>query len=298
MDPLAHPGASVTAETLLRLGDLVRRSDADRRRTASTAGAASLRRLGQGLEPQEVRLWSEGDEIRRLDRNATARRGSPHVRLFRDEREPRHLLIADFRPSMFFGTRRAFRSVAAAEALTLLGWRLARGGARVDALALGPHPSSIRGGLGDSGMRAVAAGLAEAHERALRSHDRGDPPLDALLTSGLAAMPRIAGATLATAGEALGPDIGSVLQQLGRRGDVGLIVVTDPFTDAPPRGLYAYDAGGGSARLARVGAGPARAPEAAAFLEGLGLPVVSVATADEPAAVLAKMEALGRGRLR
>ncbi|TXM93858.1 DUF58 domain-containing protein, partial [Methylobacterium sp. WL122] len=63
----------------------------------------------------------EGDDRRHIDRNATARTGILHVRTHHDERDRAVVLLADFRPSMLFGTRRALRSVAAAEALASLG---------------------------------------------------------------------------------------------------------------------------------------------------------------------------------
>ena len=87
-----------------------------------------------------MRLWSEGDDRRFIDRNATARTGELHVRTHHDERDRAVVLVADFRPSMLFGTRRALRSVAAAEALVLLGWRIVGDGTNTEAWwGLGGH---------------------------------------------------------------------------------------------------------------------------------------------------------------
>ncbi|MBW4986135.1 DUF58 domain-containing protein, partial [Mameliella sp. CS4] len=89
--------------------------------------------------------WSEGDDRRFIDRNATARTGQLHVRTHHDERDRAVVLLADFRPAMLFGTRRALRSGAAAVALALLGWRVAADGGRVGlAVASAGAPTVLR----------------------------------------------------------------------------------------------------------------------------------------------------------
>jgi uncharacterized protein (DUF58 family) len=78
--------------------------------------------------PANIRIFSEGGDIRHLDHNTTARTGVPHVRTFRDEREKSVLLLADFRAPMLWRTRRVFRSVAATGFLSVhdqagrVGW--------------------------------------------------------------------------------------------------------------------------------------------------------------------------------
>ncbi|WP_158808463.1 DUF58 domain-containing protein, partial [Beijerinckia sp. L45] len=123
-------GVDLDVDALLRLRHLAARMRDPRTLPRSPMpGDIIHRRRGRGLEVHDIRVWSEGDDIRHLDHNATARTGVPHTRTYLDERERTVLLIADFRPSMLFGTRRALRSVAAAETVALLGWRaIARGG--------------------------------------------------------------------------------------------------------------------------------------------------------------------------
>ena len=72
------------------------------------------------------------------------------------------MLVADFRPSMLRGLIRAFRSVAAAEALVLVGWRVAEAGGQVGAepvaVSWGWHPGAPRSGqhvpIGHGGLAA------------------------------------------------------------------------------------------------------------------------------------------------
>jgi uncharacterized protein (DUF58 family) len=78
---------------------------------------------GQGLEFDSVREYVPGDDIRNIDWRVTARTGSPHLKLFREERE-RHLIICvDMNSNMRFGTRKTFKSVQAAHSAALLGWQ-------------------------------------------------------------------------------------------------------------------------------------------------------------------------------
>ena len=43
---------------------------------------------GQGMEFEEVRPYVPGDDVRHIDWNVTARTGAPHIKEFREEREP------------------------------------------------------------------------------------------------------------------------------------------------------------------------------------------------------------------
>lgn len=77
---------------------------------------------GQGLNFEEVREYSEGDDIRNMDWKVTARTGEPHLKVFREERERSVMLCIDRGPHMDFGTRSTFKSVQAARAAALIGW--------------------------------------------------------------------------------------------------------------------------------------------------------------------------------
>jgi uncharacterized protein (DUF58 family) len=55
---------------------------------------------GQGMEFDEARHYEAGDDIRSIDWNASARFGTPFVKMFREERELTILLLIDVSPSM------------------------------------------------------------------------------------------------------------------------------------------------------------------------------------------------------
>ena len=59
---------------------------------------------GRGIEFEEVRPYHEGDDVRAIDWNVTARTGEPFVKLFREERELTITLMVDVSASQGFGT--------------------------------------------------------------------------------------------------------------------------------------------------------------------------------------------------
>ncbi|MCX7115670.1 MAG: DUF58 domain-containing protein [Gammaproteobacteria bacterium] len=99
-----------------------------------TPGTYQSKPKGRGMEFAEVRNYQAGDEIRHMEWRVTARTGRPHVKLYHEERERPVLLITDFNPSMYFGTRVAFKSVLAAKLTALLAWRAIHQGDKVGGL--------------------------------------------------------------------------------------------------------------------------------------------------------------------
>jgi uncharacterized protein (DUF58 family) len=94
---------------------------ADRMVTDVMAGGYSSVFRGSGIEFDEVREFAEGDELRSIDWNVTARVGRPFVKKFVEERELTVLFLLDVSASMAFGTapqgRAPRRSVSTTAAL-------------------------------------------------------------------------------------------------------------------------------------------------------------------------------------
>ncbi len=101
---------------------------------ATMLGAHASAQRGRGLEFQEVRPYVAGDDPRNIDWRVTARRGRPHTKLFREERERPVWLLVDLQPGLFFGTRRQLKSALVARAAALLAWVASLGGDRVGAV--------------------------------------------------------------------------------------------------------------------------------------------------------------------
>ncbi|HEX4975157.1 MAG TPA: DUF58 domain-containing protein [Pseudomonadales bacterium] len=89
---------------------------------AAMAGSHRSSFRGRGLDFDEVRPYQAGDEVRNIDWRVTARTGSAHTKLFREEREQCVYLLVDQKSSLFFGSRHAFKSVVAAQVAAWLAW--------------------------------------------------------------------------------------------------------------------------------------------------------------------------------
>ena len=86
---------------------------------------------GRGLNFEELRHYSIGDDVRTIDWKVTARTGAPYVRIYTEERDRQVLLIVDQRMSMFFGSALNMKSVTAAEAAALAAFSVREKGDRV-----------------------------------------------------------------------------------------------------------------------------------------------------------------------
>lgn len=76
----------------------------DRLVTDVVSGGYSSVFRGSGIEFDEVREWTEGDDYRSVDWNVTARAGRPFIKKYVEERELTVLFVLDLSRSMRFGT--------------------------------------------------------------------------------------------------------------------------------------------------------------------------------------------------
>src|SRR5262249_8656441 len=98
------------------------------------SGRHGSRIRGRGLAFEELRRYLPGDDVRAIDWRVTARTTKPVVRVYSEEKDRPALVVVDQRINMFFGPRRAMKSVAAAETAALVAWRALAQGDRVGGL--------------------------------------------------------------------------------------------------------------------------------------------------------------------
>lgn len=129
-------GAYVELEDLIALRFPARQLRLARRNRALSvlAGPNKSNFRGRGIDFEEVRNYQAGDDIRSIDWRVTARTGTAHTKLFREERERPVLVAVDQRSSMFFGSTHCFKSVLAAHLASLLAWSALDAGDRVGGL--------------------------------------------------------------------------------------------------------------------------------------------------------------------
>jgi uncharacterized protein (DUF58 family) len=118
---------------------------------------------GGGVEFEESRPYTPGDDVRSIDWNATARTGVPWVKRFREERSCPVLLALDVSASMAFGTTGCSKAETAARAAALLATAAARAG---DPVGLVPFADRVgecvEPGRGDAHTWRVIRGAAAA----------------------------------------------------------------------------------------------------------------------------------------
>ncbi|BCO29822.1 hypothetical protein MIZ03_4746 [Rhodoferax lithotrophicus] len=135
---------------------------------AQLLGAHRSAQRGRGLEFEEVRPYAAGDDARTIDWRVTARRGKPHTKLFREERERPVWIVADLQPGLLFGSRRQFKSTLLLHAAALLGWVAALGGDRVGAVVSdgAAPPRILPGRTREAGVLPLLQALVESQPRA------------------------------------------------------------------------------------------------------------------------------------
>lgn len=123
--PLAQPLVEALDVAISRL--VARTLPGDRR----AAG------VGIGTELAQLRAYEIGDDVRHIDASASARTGTPHVRLHVPERAMTTWIVLDVSPSMAFGTARRLKADIAEGAAQVLGRLGVRRAGSVGLLAFG-----------------------------------------------------------------------------------------------------------------------------------------------------------------
>ena len=78
---------------------------------------------GRGMEFEEVRSYSFGDDVRDIDWRVTARLGDVYTKIFAEEKDREVYAVLDLSPYMIFGTKKELKSVSASKVAALLGWQ-------------------------------------------------------------------------------------------------------------------------------------------------------------------------------
>lgn len=94
---------------------------------------------GRGMEFEEVREYTAGDDIRDIDWNVTARMGHPYVKLYREERELTIMLLVDVSSSGLFGTVKQLKNELAAELASVLAFAAIKSNDKVGLVIFSDH---------------------------------------------------------------------------------------------------------------------------------------------------------------
>lgn len=111
----------------------IQRIDIFTNRLVNTIFAGEYRSIfkGQGITFDEVREYQEGDEIRTIDWNVTARMGHAYIKKYVEERELVMMLLVDMSASTQFGSISETKAEIAAEIAALLAFSAIRNNDKV-----------------------------------------------------------------------------------------------------------------------------------------------------------------------
>src|SRR5438067_11189372 len=230
---------------------------------------------GLGMEFDEVRPYTPGDDVRTIDWNVTARTGEPHVKRFVEERELTVMLLVDVSASQDFGSGRRSKLEAAVELSALLALSAVENGDKVGMLLFHGGPDLYippRKG-GKHALRVVREVLARGEQAggdgprrpvpmprfvrkwfktlqdATGAQPRRSTSIAAALEFCRQVLPRRA--VLFLISDFLDDGYLQVLRHANRKHDVVAALITDPREAAmPPAGLVTFeDAESGRTRL-------------------------------------------------
>jgi uncharacterized protein (DUF58 family) len=204
------------------------------------AGRHTSRLRGRGLDFMELRRYQDGDDIRAMDWLATARLRVPHVRVYAEERDRVVLLVVDQRLTMFFGSRRATKSVVAAEIAALAVWRVVKAGDRIAALIFDDRERVVV--RPSRRLATVQHVLSEITRLNTGLHAAAGAPDPAMLNHALGEAARLATHDwlVVLISDANGADATTAqwVSRIGAHNDVIAIFVSDPLEAAlPPLGM-------------------------------------------------------------
>lgn len=125
-DRFTLSGTEVALDDLLALRYLAQDPERmpPRRAQGQRLGEQRSAFRGQGREFAELRRYQPGDDVRRIDWHVTARKQYPYVQVMEEDRQTPQLIWLDLSESLYFGSRRLFKSVLACHWAAFVAWRM------------------------------------------------------------------------------------------------------------------------------------------------------------------------------
>jgi uncharacterized protein (DUF58 family) len=264
---------------------------------------------GAGLDFADLREYQAHDDVRHIDWNVTARTGTPHVRVFTEDREMAAWFVLDLSASVDFGSGQRRKRDVANELVTVLARLLTGHGNRVGALLYGggDHAGVDKMIPSGSGRRHV---LQLVHELLKHRARAGQKETQLLTLLDAAAHVIKRRSTVFVISDFISsPGWDKPLEQLARRHDVTAVRLSDPLElQLPDIGMLTLrDAETGATQLVDCDARFRRrfaelsAQQEAQLREGLaraGVDALELSTEADIADALIRFAALRRGKSR
>lgn len=234
-------GIECSLEELLQYQQCVTRKLPPKRLAPEQSGQYVSNFRGRGMDFSEVRCYQAGDDIRHMEWRVTARSGEPHIKLYHEERERPVFVVADYNPSMFFGTRVAYKSVIVSRFSAMIGFAAAYHGDRVGGMVFsGDDICDIRPRARKQGVLPLVKNLSHFSS----SIPQKSCALDNVLGQLRQVVKPGALVFILSDFEELGDNFEAYMQRLCRHTDVICYLVSDPLErQAPEPGRYAITDG-------------------------------------------------------
>lgn len=132
-------------------------------------GQRLAQRRGQGIEFLDLRQYVDGDDVRHIDWNVTARTNEPYTRLYKQEKEQTTVVLVDLRSVMFNGSE-CLRAVAAGRLAAATLWQAAHDGDRCASIVIDSQTiNATRPLRGNNGvlqaLQSIAQGFRQTAQR-------------------------------------------------------------------------------------------------------------------------------------
>jgi len=137
--PAARQGPGPIAQPLIEALDLA----VNRLVSQTLPGDRRAAGVGLGTELAQLRPYEMGDDVRHIDAAASARTGTPHVRLHVPERALTTWIVLDLSPSMAFGTAQRLKADVAEGAALVFGRLGVRRAGSVGLVTFGAGPAQV-----------------------------------------------------------------------------------------------------------------------------------------------------------
>ncbi|WP_245871670.1 DUF58 domain-containing protein [Sediminicola luteus] len=132
--PEKNPDIFISLEDLLRfewMHSLFPSKLGKQRSNSILSGRFASRQRGRGLDFEESRPYTIGDDIRNIDWKVTAKTGTTHTKVFTEEKEKPAFIFVDQSPTMGFGSQQKTKSVTAAQLAAIAAYKVLKSGDRV-----------------------------------------------------------------------------------------------------------------------------------------------------------------------
>ncbi|MCK5680476.1 DUF58 domain-containing protein, partial [bacterium] len=184
-----------------------------------------------------------------IDWRVTARSGKPHTKLYMEERDHPIMTLVDFSPSLYFGTKEAFKSVIAARLAATIAWTATFNNDRIGGiLQTAEEKVELRPKAGRKGVLALIHALAKATKQyETESHESF---LEQILHHGSRTIRPGSRIFLISDFYNFDQNLEQSLSRLRRHNDLILCQIIDPLElEAPAPGIYNISDGENRARF-------------------------------------------------